>query len=149
MAKTIHLNYNGLPYCGTKSKLPKVIGDAEKGACSYEVTCKRCRKKAGKNGLRVGNPDFVQKESTEKEQSTKGDTKNSFDRLDMSKYDKDPEWISIKDELPPETIDKISTVECLFGIEDHEDIAVIALQHIHHDIGTLGFSRVTHWKYRK
>lgn len=142
--KVVHFKGDGnVPLCGTKSKTPEMIYEDSK------VTCKRCLKKIGKSG--APNQTKSDQKQSKSGQNQKRDKKGTpdFDKLDMSKYDKDPEWISVRDQLPPETLDKISTVDCLFEILDHEDIAIITLQHIHHDISTLGFSRISHWKFRE
>lgn len=151
MAKTIHLNKNGLPYCGTKSKDPNIIGDSDTGYYPYEVTCKRCRKKAEKNGIKFVSPQSLRQEQnqtkTDQNQTT-GKKEPEFKIQDMSEFDNDPEWISIKDEMPPLSVDIINTVDCLYKSVD-EVLSVVANHHIRDDINLLRFSRVTHWKHRK
>lgn len=146
MAKKV-VHFKGdrdVPLCGTKSKTPEMTYEDSK------VTCKRCLKKIGKPGNQTKSDQNQTKSDQNQKWVINGSNGSSdFDKLDMSKYDNDSRWTSIKDELPPESIDKISTVECLYGIENHDELAIIALQHIHQDISSLGFSRVTHWKYRK
>ena len=149
MAKTIHLNKGGLPFCGTKAKTPKVAGNSEKGILPPEVNCKRCRKKAEKEGLSKPKMESDRNRTKpDQNQTTTGKKTPDFNILDMSEFDNDSGWVSINDEWPPISIDKIYTVDCLYQSVE-EDLAIIARQHIYQDLDNLGFSRVTHWKYRK
>jgi hypothetical protein len=146
MAKTIHLNMNGFPYCGTKGNNPEITGDIETGYIPDEVTCKRCKKKAEKNGLKPSVPFWTEHfEKNDREKTEKN--KQGFDILDMSEFDNDPNWTSIKDEIPPLSVDMINTVDCLYKSED-ESLSVVANHRIRDDINLLRFSRITHWKFR-
>lgn len=148
MAKTIHLNKGGVPFCGTKTKDPKVVGDSEKGLMSSEVNCKRCRKKAEKEGLSNPKMESDQNQTKSDQNQTTGKKTPDFNILDMSEFDDNPEWMSIEDDWPSISLDKIYTVDCLYQFIE-ENLAITTRQHIYQDLDNLGFSRVTHWKYRK
>lgn len=51
--------------------------------------------------------------------------------------------IPIKEKLPPDTNEQVITYGEVFGFDVRLSFGV--LQHMYHDIKTLGYSRVTHW----
>ena len=105
------------------------------------------RKSAGGKSVRKSTRKAIRKnntkETTTKTYSSENNIKNEYKEASSRKPPDKIKFYSIKDKLPPDKPINILYYDPLFGYQIN--LSAIVLQHIHHDISTLGFSRTTHW----